>query len=114
MSHAVGTFEGIDHIDAWKKQGNPMKDTIEMLEAIGRDASLRHASTEQLGKVLEASEASAALATAVASGDSSRLSAEFGHREMHMPQVSQVPGHEEEEEGDSEPAENDSEVGSPL
>jgi hypothetical protein len=75
-----------------------VKDTIEMLEAIGRDASLRHASTETLTKILEEARATDALTMAAASGDGSRLSEEFGHRHMHMPQISQVPAHEEEED----------------
>jgi hypothetical protein len=91
-----------------------MKDTIEMLEAIGSDASLRHASMEHLTKVLEETQATEALTLAVASGDSSPLAVEFGHKEMHMPQISQVPGFEEDEEpmpgnDDSQPADVDGE-----
>jgi hypothetical protein len=74
-----------------------MSDTIELLEAIGRDASLRHASAEELTTILEQAQASDALTTAVASGDSSRLSEEFGHKPMHTPQISQSPCHEEDE-----------------
>ena len=96
-----------------------MKDTIEMLEAIGRDASLRHASTETLTRVLEETQATEALTMAVASGDSSALSQQFGHRHMHMPQISQVPAHEEEEEpapedDGSQPSEAEGEGSSSL
>lgn len=76
-----------------------MTDTIDLLEAIGRDASLRHASTEELTKVLEQAEASEALTAAVASGDRSGLSKELGHRECEPPQSTQT-GHEEEGEPD--------------
>jgi hypothetical protein len=67
-----------------------MLDTIELLEAIGRDASLRHASAEELTNMLEQAQASVALTAAVASGDSSRLSEEFGHKAMYAPQDSQA------------------------
>jgi hypothetical protein len=55
-----------------------MLDTIDMLESIGSDASLRHASTEKLSGVLQQAHASEALKAAVVSGDSSRLSDELG------------------------------------
>jgi hypothetical protein len=80
-----------------------MTDTIELLEAIGRDASLRHASAEELTKALEGAQASEALTAAVASGDVMELSKELGHRHIEPPQVTQIPGHEDEpdqEEGD--------------
>ncbi|PWK92691.1 hypothetical protein [Fulvimonas soli] len=75
-----------------------MTDTIDLLEAIGRDASLRHASAEELAKALEQAQASEALAAAAASGDRARLFEELGHRECEPPQSTQMPGHEEEEE----------------
>ncbi|WP_266184172.1 hypothetical protein [Dyella humicola] len=74
-----------------------MSDTIELLEAIGRDASLRYASTEDLTHMLEQAQASEALAASVASGEPSRLFEEFGHKPMHAPQISQSPGHEDDE-----------------
>jgi hypothetical protein len=67
-----------------------MLDTIELLEAIGRDASLRHASTEELTNMLEQAQASVALTAAAASGDSSRLSEELGRKAMFTPQISQT------------------------
>lgn len=80
-----------------------MSDTIELLEAIGRDASLRHASSEHLANVLQESQASESLTAAVASGDSSLLSEELGHKHMDLPQIVQTPGHQEDdEEGDSD------------
>ncbi|MEO8999303.1 MAG: hypothetical protein ABI227_08400 [Rhodanobacter sp.] len=75
-----------------------MADTIELLEIIGRDASLRHASAEELTKVLEQSQASEALTAAVASNDRMRLSEELGHKQMEPPQSTQGPWHEEEEQ----------------
>lgn len=75
-----------------------MTDTIDLLEAIGRDASLRHASPEELTKALEQARASEALTRAVASGDCSHLLRELGHREIAPPQSTQMPGFEEEEE----------------
>ncbi|MBM7127316.1 hypothetical protein ACFFJT_18525 [Dyella flava] len=79
-----------------------MTDTIELLEAIGRDASLRHASAAELTSMLEQAHASEALTAAVACGDSARLSEELGHRPMHLPQITQGPGHEEDESDDGD------------
>lgn len=83
-----------------------MSDTIELLEAIGNDASLRHASANELATRLEQLGASEALKAAVSSGDSSHLSSELGHRLMQKPQVSQAPGQEDDEpgqDGDGDP-----------
>jgi hypothetical protein len=86
----------------YTKQGKHMLDTIELLEAIGQDATLRHASAEELTTILEQAQASGALTAAVASGDSSRLSEELGHKPIHAPQIAQSPGHEGDEPGDDE------------
>lgn len=67
-----------------------MLDTIELLEAIGQDASLRYASTEDLTNLLEQTQASQVLTAAVTTGDSSRLSEEFGYKCMNPPQVTQI------------------------
>jgi hypothetical protein len=83
-------------------QGEHMPDTIELLEAIGRDASLRYASTEDLTHMLEQAQASEALTAAVASGERSRLFEELGHKPMHAPQISQTPGHEDDEPDDDD------------
>lgn len=83
-----------------------MPDTIEFLETIGQNAALRHASADELAPMLERAKASAALGSAIAAGDSSRLSGEFGHRANKAPQISNAPGHEEDEpdhDGDDEP-----------
>lgn len=74
-----------------------MSDTIELLEAIGRDASLRHASAEELTTILKEAKASEALTAAIVSGDSARLSEELGNKPMLTPQFSQGPAHEDEE-----------------
>ena len=75
-----------------------MSDTIELLEAIGTNAALRHASSEELVLVLAQEDASDALKAAVISGgDSSLLSAELGHKPMQVPQDVHGPSHEEHE-----------------
>lgn len=81
-----------------------MTDTIDLLETIGRDASLRYASSEELGKTLEQAQASAALTAAVASGDSSKLFQELGQKQMEPPNSTQgVPSEEDEPEQEDEP-----------
>lgn len=83
-----------------------MSDTIELLEAIGRNATLRHASADELAPILEQAKASAALKSAVAAGNSAPLSEEFGHKPNQVPQITNAPGHEEEEpdhDGDDKP-----------
>lgn len=84
-----------------------MSDTIELLEAIGQNATLRHASVDELAGTLKQADASEALKAAVMSGDSSRLSEELGHKPMYVPQITQSPGHEDEEpdqDGDENPS----------
>lgn len=73
-----------------------MSDTIELLEAIGRDASLRHASSDELAGVLQQAKASEALKAAVASGDRSQLAGELGSKVNDVPQATQSPGYEED------------------
>lgn len=87
-------------------QGENMSDTIELLNAIGQNATLRHASVDELALILEQAEASEALKSAVAAGDSSLLSDEFGHKPNRVPQITNAPGHEEDEpdhDGDDKP-----------
>ena len=79
-------------IAIWKNKGNDMTDTIDLLEAIGRDASLRHASAEELTKMLVQANASEALKEAVAFSDSLRLSDELGPIRQQSPQVNALPG----------------------
>lgn len=80
-----------------------MTDTIDLLETIGGNASLRHASAEEMARALEEAQGSAALVAAAASGDRSMLSAEFGQQSNQIPQVTQMPAREEEEPADEEP-----------
>lgn len=74
-----------------------MRDTIDLLEAVGSDASLRHASPEHLAAALAKAQASEALIAAAASGDGAHLSRELGQKSNEAPQVIQLPGFEEEE-----------------
>lgn len=80
-----------------------MMDTIDLLEAIGSDASLRHAPADEMAQHLGRAQASAALVAAAASGDGSKLSAEFGQLPNQVPQVSQMPAREDEEPAEEEP-----------
>lgn len=68
-----------------QKQGKNMTNTIELLETIGRDASLRHASTDVLSHALDGLNASDALKQAAVSGDDAPLTRELGHREIKTP-----------------------------
>lgn len=79
-----------------------MRDTIELLEAIGHDASLRHASTDELAQLLEKAGASEGLRQSVASGDAAALLRELGLRAMHTEQSTHTTGHEEDPEDDDE------------
>lgn len=84
-----------------------MSDTIELLNAIGQDATLRRASADELADKLEQAGASEALRAAVMFGDSSRLAEEFGHKPMYAPQITQSPGNEDDEsdqDGDEDPS----------
>lgn len=67
-----------------------MMDTIELLEAIGQNASLRHASPQALAMALEHANASPALTSAASTGDSAHLREEFGDIDLFPPQVIQT------------------------
>ncbi|WP_196240338.1 hypothetical protein [Dyella choica] len=79
-----------------------MADTIEWLETIGKNAKLRHAAAEELVHTLAQAGASDALKVAVASGDRSALSVEFGHKPMKDEHSTTGPGHEEEPDHDGD------------
>lgn len=80
-----------------------MSDTIELLDAIGRDASLRYASAAELESVLEQVQASTSLKAAVTLGDSAGLSREFGGKVDDPPPPTQTcPPAEEDEEQEEE------------
>ena len=76
-----------------------MADTIEWLETIGKNATLRRASAGELVETLELTDATAALKTAVMSGDRSSLFAELGHKPMRVMDMN-GPSHEEEPDHD--------------
>jgi hypothetical protein len=91
MSHTHPLWHAANLLhDAHSNQEESMLDAIEMLETIGSDASLRHASSEKLGEVLQQAQASEAFKAAVMSGDSSRLSGELGFWPLDPPQSSQT------------------------
>jgi hypothetical protein len=78
-----------------------MTNTIELLERIGQDAALRHASGDELARALTVLQASDGLRRAAVSGDSGYLMAELGPRETQTPQIpiqSNAPWGEEEDE----------------
>jgi len=77
-----------------------MRDTVELLEAIGRDATLRHASPEELARALEDADASAGLRELAAHGDDTILTEELGLVQMHVEHMSQTGGHESEGDDD--------------
>jgi len=84
-----------------------MLDTIDMLEAIGQDASLRYASPKALAGDDALSDASAALKSAIATGERSALSAELGTRVMETTQVTQRPHREEDDEDEDKDEERE-------
>ena len=86
-----------------------MRDTVELLEAIGRDASLRRASPEELARVLEAEGASPGLLDMAVNGNSASLTVELGLKHMHVEHQSQTGGHEETEH--DEPGDGDDDAG---
>jgi hypothetical protein len=79
-----------------------MSDTIDLLEAIGRDASLRFATAGELDTRLGQAGASIALRAAALAGDASRLAMELGPKPMYAPQSSQT-FHEGESPDEQEP-----------
>ncbi|MBD8871730.1 hypothetical protein IHE47_02715 [Rhodanobacter sp. DHB23] len=79
-----------------------MTDTIELLEAIGSDASLRYAQAGELQAVLEQTQASAELKAAVTLGDSAPLRDEFGLQQMPQTPQSNAPGHGDDEDGEGD------------
>lgn len=80
-----------------------MSNTIELLERIGQDATLRHASRDALGQALGELNASEGLKEAAASGDKSPLAQELGPKPYLM-QHPNNPGH-----GGCDPCEDDPE-----
>lgn len=79
-----------------------MSNTIELLETIGSDASLRHASGDELARTLAGMHATEGLQQAAAAGDSSLLEKELGHRNMTVTKTPTQTGYEEEDLDDDE------------
>lgn len=84
-------------------------DTIELLEAIGSDAGLRHAPRDVLLDMLAQVGASVAITEAVARGDRAPLAAEFGGRAYCSVESTHSPpgreGEDGDEDGEDEPEE---------
>jgi len=78
-----------------------MSNTIELLEVVGRDASLRHASGDDLAQALGGMGAGESLKQAAASGDRSHLVQEFGGGDVKV--------NHNVTEGGCEPADDDEE-----
>lgn len=82
-----------------------MSNTIELLETIGRDASLRHASSTDLSQALNGLQASEALKQAAISGDDGHLAKELGQRDVKSPNHvtnSVGGGHDEDHDHDQD------------
>jgi len=79
-----------------------MDNTIELLETIGSDASLRYASSENLTQVLIDKQASEGLKQAVCSGDKKHLMQELGPRADPSPPQSHTVGGCGEEDDDTD------------
>ncbi|MBD8879159.1 hypothetical protein IHE49_01540 [Rhodanobacter sp. 7MK24] len=80
-----------------------MADTIELLEAIGSDASLRYAQVDELKAVLEQTQASVELTEAVVQGDGASLRKELKLQETTQVQQTHAPGHEGDDDGECDP-----------
>ena len=65
-----------------------MTDTIDLLEMIGSDASLRYASADELNSVLEPTQASPEFEKAVVLGDGAPLRRMLGY--MHVEEAPQT------------------------
>ena len=81
-----------------------MTDTIDLLEAIGSNASLRYASPGDLAAMLDAAHATDALKAAAGTGNRAFLANELGGITMHHSQTSQTAIEEEESEESEAPA----------
>ncbi|KJV37288.1 hypothetical protein [Luteibacter yeojuensis] len=85
-----------------------MSDSIDLLEAVGRDASLRRLPPDLMASALREAGATDALAEAATTGDPRALAGEFGARSMMAAQTYQTPYRDiqapfrEDEEGEGE------------
>ncbi|MGA7439865.1 MAG: hypothetical protein WBW32_17215 [Luteibacter sp.] len=71
-----------------------MRDTVELLEAIGRDAQWRHASPADLAKALETAGASQGVREFAANGNAAVLIEELGIVELVGEHASHISGHD--------------------
>lgn len=83
-----------------------MSNTIELLESIGADASLRHASGADLEEMLEAMQATDELKLAASTGNPEPLKQELGGKSMGVNNTQNGTCEEDEEEEDKEPDED--------
>lgn len=83
--------------------GNVVTDTIELLETIGGDASLRHAASDALVDMLESAQASAELVEAAAMGSGEPLRRELGIHRVENVLHTHAPGHDDDDEGECDP-----------
>ncbi|QDE38258.1 hypothetical protein FIV34_03095 [Luteibacter pinisoli] len=72
-----------------------MSDSIDLLEAVGRDASLRRLPPDELARRLKEAGASDVLASAAVQQDSAVLCEEFGARFMGQPNSGNLPFRDE-------------------
>jgi hypothetical protein len=100
MRWTRSTARAPDRINLFGDLGDNMRDTIDLLEAIGADARLRHASPAELALALEAAGASAGLRELAATGDATALTRELGLLQMQVEHSSQTGGHEGDDHDD--------------
>jgi aspartate carbamoyltransferase catalytic subunit len=74
-----------------------MRDTVELLEAIGRDATLRRASPEVLARTLAATQASLGLLELVTHGDGSKLKSELALVDRYVEHMTQTGAFDDED-----------------
>ncbi|WP_266170904.1 hypothetical protein [Dyella subtropica] len=79
-----------------------MSDVIEFLEKIGQDATLRHASPEDMELAMRDAQIDAPLSSAMLARDASELQTLLNLRPMFAFQADPVPGEEEEQPGKEE------------
>lgn len=79
-----------------------MTDTIELLDTIGSDASLRYAARDALAAALARRQASAGLLTAVAAGSSEPLREALDLRQLAQVLNTHAPGHGDDDDGEGE------------
>lgn len=77
-----------------------MTNTIDLLESIGQDASLRHASSANLATALSERDASDALKQAAMTGDNASLTRELGASDANHASNVHAPAHEDDEQSD--------------